>query len=152
MRHVRNAVLTIAVALLLSACKDGIRVPVYRIQVNQGNLLEQQLVDAVKPGMTKRQVALVLGTPAIQSPFDQDRWDYTASKGKRGGKPDVKSLTLYFEDNALVRMEGDYFPRNEEQLLNEATRLRGRPVDPIEELNAKRAREKQQRNGPPGGG
>jgi outer membrane protein assembly factor BamE len=151
MRLVRNAVITFAAVMALSACGGGgIRVPVYRVQVNQGNLLEQQLVDAVKPGMTKRQVALVLGTPAIQSPFDQDRWDYTASKGKRGAKPDVKTLTLFFADNALTRMEGDYFPRDEEQLLRDATRMRGRPVDPIEELNAKRAREKAKRGGPGG--
>ncbi len=139
MRLLHTGVVVVA-ALLMSAC-------VYKVKVNQGNLLEQQLVDSVKPGMTKRQVSLVLGTPAIQSPFDQDRWDYTASIGKRGAEPEVKTLTLFFDNNALVRMEGDYFPRNEEDLVREAVRLRGRPVDPIEELNAKRAKEKQKRGG-----
>lgn len=118
---------------------------VYKVTVNQGNLLEKKDLDSVKPGMTKRQVLLVLGTPAVQSPFHEDRWDYTASISRRGKPATVRTLTLFFENNALVRMEGDYPSQAPEDLLDEATRLRGKAIDPLEELNAKRQREKQRR-------
>lgn len=104
-----------SLAALVAAC--GV---VYRVDVNQGNLLEQKMVDSLKPGMTRRQVSITMGTPAIASPFDQDRWSYTSSFSKRGRKAEVKTLTLFFEDNVLVRIEGDYFPQRESQLLEES--------------------------------
>ncbi len=123
MRQHRKAIVALA-ALALGAC--GV---VYRQDVNQGNLMEQEMVDALKPGMTKRQVALVLGTPSIASPFDQDRWDYASSFSRRGRAPEVKNLTLYFENSVLIRMEGDYSPQNESDLLEQSRRIRGREED-----------------------
>lgn len=83
---------------------------IYRQNVQQGNVLETEQVDALKPGMTKRQVALVLGTPAIQSPFREDRWNYVSSFKQGNGDHAVKRLTVVFDDNVLVRIEGDYEP------------------------------------------
>lgn len=83
---------------------------IYRQDVQQGNFIEQKAVDQLRPGMTKRQVALILGTPAITSPFRQNRWDYVSSFAPGARNPVVKRLTLYFEDNQLVRIEGDYRP------------------------------------------
>jgi len=82
----------------------------YKQAVQQGNLLEDDQVDALKPGMTKRQVSLVLGSPAIASPFHENRWDYVSSYKDSDGKVDQKRLTVIFEDNVLVRIEGDYEP------------------------------------------
>lgn len=87
---------------------------VYKVNIQQGNILEQALVDDLKPGMTKRQVELVLGTPAVASPFRQDRWDYISTYSRRGSEPTVKNLSLVFENNRLVRMEGDYLDEEEE--------------------------------------
>ncbi|MCE3002445.1 MAG: outer membrane protein assembly factor BamE [Xanthomonadaceae bacterium] len=119
----------------------------YKVDVNQGNLVEKDMVESLKPGMTKRQVSLVMGTPSIQTPFDQDRWDYAASISRRGSTPEVKNLTLFFEDNLLVRIEGDYFGQQDETLLDDAVRMRGRAIDPLEEAEQKE-REKRR----PGGG
>ena len=130
-------VLLLVAALALSSC--GI---VYKVPVNQGNLLEQDMVDALKPGMTKRQVALIMGTPSVQSPFDEDRWSYTSSFTRRGRKAEVKTLTLFFEENLLVRMEGDYFPQRDQQLLDESRKIRGRHVDPLDETPRKKERER----------
>jgi outer membrane protein assembly factor BamE len=130
------------VAIALSGC--GL---LYKVDVTQGNLIEPEMVESLKPGMTKRQVSLVMGTPSIQSPFDQDRWDYAASISRRGAEPEVKNLTLLFEDNLLVRIEGDYFGQQNESLLDDAVRLRGRAVDPIEEAEQKEREKKR-----PGGG
>ena len=92
---------------------------VYKVNVQQGNILDQDLVDDLKPGMTKRQVELVLGTPAVSSPFRQDRWDYISTFSRRGNEPTVKNLSLVFENNRLVRMEGDYLDE-EEPLADES--------------------------------
>jgi outer membrane protein assembly factor BamE len=89
-------------ALLLPGC--GL---LYQQPIQQGNLFEPGQVDALKPGMTKRQVALVLGTPAIQSPFHEDRWEYISTL-KEKNRSELKRLTVVFEDNVLVRIEGDY--------------------------------------------
>lgn len=110
-------------ALVLAACLSAASCAViYKQDVNQGNLLEQKSVDALKPGMTRRQVSLILGTPSVASPFDQDRWSYTSSFSKRGRKADVKTLTLIFEDNLLARIEGDYFPQRDSELLEDSKR------------------------------
>jgi outer membrane protein assembly factor BamE len=49
---------------------------VYRLDVQQGNLLDEKDIEAVQPGMTRSQVRYLLGTPVAASPFRSDRWDY----------------------------------------------------------------------------
>ena len=77
-----RAVITLA-GVVLAALAGSACGLIYRQDVNQGNLVEQESVDLLKPGMTKRQVALIMGTPSIESPFDQDRWDYASSFSRR---------------------------------------------------------------------
>lgn len=98
-------IMTLLLSLSLTAC--------YKTPVQQGNLLQQEDIDEVKPGMTKKQVAILLGTPAIADPFNQDRWDYINTSKVKGEFKKLKKLTLYFEDNELARTEGNYFPENE---------------------------------------
>jgi outer membrane protein assembly factor BamE len=125
----------LSLALGLAGC--GV---IYKVDVNQGNLMDQEAIDQLKPGMTKRQVTLLLGSPSVQSPFDQDRWDYASTFSRRGGPTAVKNLTLYFEDNLLVRLEGDYFEEKNLELLEDANRVRGTPFDPEEELTERERR------------
>jgi outer membrane protein assembly factor BamE len=99
--------IALILAVLLSGCNW-----IYKQHVQQGNLLESDQIDSLKPGMTKRQVILVLGTPAIQSPFHENRWDYVSSYKDGDGNVDLKRLTVVFDDNVLVRTEGDYEPGN----------------------------------------
>lgn len=83
---------------------------VYRMTVQQGNILTEEMVDSLKLGMTKRQVAFVLGTPLLTDFFHTDRWDY-AYTIQRGHQPMEKNmLTLHFQNDALVRMEGNMKP------------------------------------------
>ena len=95
-----------AVLLGLTGC--------YKVPVQQGNILKQEDIDEIKPGMTKQQVAIVLGTPTIADPFDQDRWDYINTTKHNGEFKKVKKFSLFFEDNELVKTEGNYFPDSEE--------------------------------------
>jgi outer membrane protein assembly factor BamE len=98
----RFVVLALTV-LSLNAC-------VYRQNIQQGNLMEQESIDQLKPGMTKRQVALILGTPSVQSPFADDRWDYVSSYKKNGGDTKSQGFSVFFADDQLTRIEGDYKP------------------------------------------
>jgi outer membrane protein assembly factor BamE len=135
----------LSLALGLAGC--GV---IYKVDVNQGNLMDQEAIDQLKPGMTKRQVTLLLGSPSVQSPFEQDRWDYASTFSRRGGPTAVKNLTLYFEDNLLVRLEGDYFEEKNLELLEDANRVRGTPFDPEEELTERERRRAEREAG--GGG
>ena len=98
--------------------------PIYKLDIQQGNLFGKNLVDSLKPGMTKRQVTLVMGSPAIISPFNQDRWDYVSTLRKGNGHMETKDLTLYFKNNSLARIEGDYFAENPKELIREATKFK----------------------------
>jgi outer membrane protein assembly factor BamE len=100
----------------------------YRQTIPQGNLLDQKDVDTLKPGMSKRQVALILGTPALQSAFNSDRWDYVYSYKTGKTKPVIKTLSLAFTDGQLAQIEGDFKPGGDasvfkpEDVIIEATR------------------------------
>ncbi|MGH1471547.1 MAG: outer membrane protein assembly factor BamE [Cellvibrionaceae bacterium] len=83
---------------------------VYRLQIQQGNIITQEMVDQLKPGMTKRQVNFVLGTALIQDSFEQDRWDYYYSLRDADGKTTKEKFTVYFEDDKLTHFSGDYQP------------------------------------------
>ena len=95
------------VVLLLALVTSGCGL-LYKQSIQQGNVLEAEQVDALKPGMTKRQVMLVLGTPAVQSPFHDSRWDYVSSYKDEDGKVELKRLTVIFDDSVLTRIEGDF--------------------------------------------
>ena len=97
---------------------------VYKVDTQQGNLFDKSTVDALKPGMSKRQVVLVMGSPSVISPFDQDRWDYVSTIRRGRNKMASKDLTLYFKDDALVKIDGDYFPEDSEQLLKDARKYK----------------------------
>ena len=65
--------LIIAIILASLAASSGC---VYRLNIAQGNLIEQEDLDQVEVGMTRNQVRFLLGTPMIDDPFHKDRWDY----------------------------------------------------------------------------
>lgn len=110
------------VALLASAVAGcGI---LYKQPIYQGNLIEKTAADQLQAGMSKQQVETLLGTPSIQDPFHHDRWDYTASeRTNRVGHVDIKDLTLWFENDALVKWEGSYFPEQDDELSRKMARF-----------------------------
>lgn len=102
---IKSAVLAI---LLFSLLGCGI---LYRPDVQQGNVMKQESIDQLKPGMTKRQVQLLIGNPIIQSPFRANRWDYVYTLNRDGQLVEKKALTLTFQDDQLIRIDGDYAPK-----------------------------------------
>lgn len=93
----------IGVCLLLSGC---IFRP-YQIDVQQGNYIDRETIARLKPQMTRAQVRFLLGTPLIADPFNPNRWDYLYYHRPGRRIEDVRRLTLYFEDDRLVRAYAD---------------------------------------------
>jgi len=85
--------------------------PVYQAPVQQGNVITQEQVDQLQPGMSKRQVNFLLGTPLLVDPFHQDRWDYFYSFEEGGELEKKENITVLFDDNHLVSIQGDYHPQ-----------------------------------------
>jgi outer membrane protein assembly factor BamE (lipoprotein component of BamABCDE complex) len=84
------------VALLVSGC--GL---VYKMEINQGNFITQDMVDRLREGQTRQQVRFVLGTPVSESVFHPDRWDYNFSLERRGKPVTSHRLTVVFDGDKL---------------------------------------------------
>lgn len=84
---------------------------VYKIDIQQGNVISQDQLNKVKPGMTKKQVQFLMGTPLVQDPFHRDRWDYVYTMRPGGEKRTEKKVTMYFEHDKLASIEGDMRPQ-----------------------------------------
>lgn len=111
----------------------------YKLDVQQGNLFDKDQVETLRPGMTKRQVLLVMGSPSVVSPFNQDRWDYVSSIRRGRGSMESKDLVLFFENESLARIEGDYFPEDPEQLIRDARKYKRQYPDEKREEEKKQA-------------
>lgn len=112
----------------------------YKLDVQQGNLFDAEQVEILKPGMTKRQVLLVMGSPSIVSPFDSDRWDYVSTIKRGRGKMETKDLVLHFDGDALARIEGDYFPEDPDVLIRDARKYKRQYPDEKREEEEERPR------------
>jgi len=97
---------------------------IYKVDVQQGNLFDKATVESLKPGMSKRQVTLIMGSPAVISPFDQNRWDYVSTIRRGRNQMESKDLILYFEGDNLAKIEGDYFPEDPDQLIKDARKYK----------------------------
>lgn len=102
---------------------------VYHPPLQQGNLLSKDTVAKLKPGMTKRQVVVLMGSPSIASPFDHNRWDYVHAYAIDGGKMQVRKLTLFFNNDTLVRTKGSLFAANNKELLEQSRMYKKAGVD-----------------------
>ncbi len=99
MKLIQSLLLGASISLVASGC-------VYRINIQQGNFLDQGAVDTVKPGMTRSQVRYLLGTPMVADSFNKERWDYIyyLKKG-RSRQVDSRRVTVYFEGDKVARLD-----------------------------------------------
>lgn len=125
----KKLVLVCISLILLSACTrsfdGGYNMPLlYKIDIQQGNVIEQDMIDKLKPGMDKNQVKFIMGTPVIVDPFHNERWEYIFSMQKGGGVRKQRHITLHFdEDEKLTHVSGDVevsnVPRVENDIVTE---------------------------------
>lgn len=95
-----------AVALGLAGCSLRMPTP-YSPPLQQGNVIEQDALSKLKPGMTRAQVRFLLGTPLVVDVFRTDRWDYVYFHRRQGQAPQQRRVTVIFEGDQLSRIEGD---------------------------------------------
>lgn len=94
--------------LVVAAAAAALQACVYRIDIQQGNVIEQEAVDQVEIGMTRSAVQFLLGTPMIADAFHQQRWDYTYYfRQGRSREVERRWLVIYFEDDRVARIERD---------------------------------------------
>jgi outer membrane protein assembly factor BamE len=105
-------IITCIASLWLSGCsKPGFHL-VHKIDVQQGNVITQDQLNLLQPGMTRRQVQYIMGSPMIADVFHQDRWDYMYLMEPGYGETISEHVTLYFEEDALTRIEGSMHPQD----------------------------------------
>ncbi len=120
-RSLRTPLLVLAVALATSGCGILYKQPIY-----QGNLIEKTAADQLQAGMSKQDVITLIGTPTISDPFNQNRWDYTATqRTDRQGTTEIKNFTVFFENDLVSKWEGEYFAEQDNELAANARRQFG---------------------------
>lgn len=95
----------IVLPLLTAACSFF---SPYRMEIQQGNYVTQEMVAQLKPGLTRDQVRFVMGTPLVNDIFHDERWDYIFVR-QRANSTDVEQrrIAVFFEDGKLKRVDGD---------------------------------------------
>jgi outer membrane protein assembly factor BamE len=84
----------------------------YRIDIQQGNVVTQEMVAKLKPGMSRSQVRFALGSPLIVDPFRTDRWDYVYTYQRQGKDIETRRLIVVFQDDKMLRIEGEALPQD----------------------------------------
>lgn len=106
------SLLAVGVALASTGCETILNnLPgVYTIDIEQGNMIDQAMVDQLRPNMTKRQVLYIMGSPMLTDTFHEKRWDYLYSDQPGGEARMQKRISLYFNGDNLVGVQGDFHP------------------------------------------
>lgn len=99
--------------MFLSACF----LAPHKVDLQQGNYVDQEMVSKLKLDMTREQVLFAMGTPLVIDPFHPNRWDYVYLTGVAGDVSRVRGITLEFADDRLVRISGDVVPTEQGVLL-----------------------------------
>ena len=103
----------VVIAAVLGGCGFVPTIPgitPYKVEIQQGNYVTQEMVSQLKPGMTKEQVRAALGTPLLTDIFHAERWDYVYAREAPDGKRESRKLTVFFKDEKLAHVEGDVVP------------------------------------------
>lgn len=100
-------IIIFSIFFLLTSCSYLLP---HRIDIQQGNIIEQKNVNKLQMGMRKDQVQFVLGTPMLIDMFHLNRWDYIYTIKTGHNDAEKTRITLYFEDDELVNIDGDMKP------------------------------------------
>ena len=137
----RNIIITSLVPLvfLLASCTwepdlSHLGLPrVHKIDVPQGNVIEQDQINQLRPGMNKQQVIFLMGTPMLDDSFHANRWDYLYRFKPGYGEIVSKQATLYFnDDNKLVNIQGTFLPGEEAEKTHTTTEIVVVPLEDYE--------------------
>lgn len=104
--------------IFLTACSvkspiDYFEAKIYKLDVQQGNIITAEMLMGLKPGMTRAQVKYALGTPLIQDSFHENRWDYIYKMIKDDRLIEERHVVVRFADDELVDVKGDIIQSND---------------------------------------
>jgi len=134
--HPSSRALILAAPIALAACSPPQIIKPYRMEIQQGNYISQEMVSKLKLGMSKDQVRFVLGTPLVTDIFHADRWDYVYYRDTQRGGREERKIAVVFENGKLARVLGDVLPaapREESAAVKDAappTSVAPKPVAP----------------------
>ena len=97
----------VPLTFLLASCSA---LTPYKVDVQQGNAITQEMVAKLKPGMSKSQVRFILGTPLLTDVFHADRWDYVFVDERAGKVKERRRVAVLFKGDVLMRVDGDAAP------------------------------------------
>ena len=73
--------------------------------MQQGNLLPEKKLARLHVGMSKNEVAILMGTSLISPMFNNQRWDYAYTWRKGSGRMEKRTVVLYFKGDRLARID-----------------------------------------------
>lgn len=86
----------------------------YRVDVVQGNVVTQEVMAQIQPGLGRMQVREILGTPLLADPFHTDRWDYVFTIDRQGVPPQKRRVSVFFKNDAVERFDTEALPAERE--------------------------------------
>jgi len=105
----KNLIFLMFTFLLLQACSFP---GVYKINVQQGNIITQDMLDTLKPGMTKKQVYFVLGKPVIDNVFNPNLENYVYTYQRAGGESEHQIIKVHYQAGIYQNHEGSLLEYN----------------------------------------
>lgn len=102
----------VSLSFLLGACTSTpnllIFPGVHKLDLQQGNIIDQEKLDQLEVGMSRAQAQFVMGTPLVADTFDLDRWDYLYELRTAEGEQIRRTVTLHFRDGVLTQIRGGH--------------------------------------------
>ncbi|MBV33768.1 MAG: hypothetical protein CMK36_10110 [Porticoccaceae bacterium] len=111
MKSITAIIVPMCLAFVLFSCSTSQFPSVHKVSIQQGNLVTQEMINQLEPGMTKEQVKFILGTPLIKDSFNQNHWVYLYNLMDPRFQIKEKRLEVYFNTQGkLSLLRGDYHP------------------------------------------
>ncbi|MGQ7844186.1 outer membrane protein assembly factor BamE [Granulosicoccus sp. 3-233] len=103
----RSAACLAVMMFLLSACGgDPFWLPrAHKISIQQGNLLNEQQLAQITPGMNRQEVSNLIGSPVEKSPFRGDQWNYVYTRAPAGSAVKARRASIIFENDVVIRID-----------------------------------------------
>ena len=130
----------LSIILILASCTrsqdGGYNLPLlYKLDIQQGNVVEQEMLNKLEQGMDQDKVKFILGTPVLIDPFHTNRWEYIYSYSVNGAVRDQRHITLYFDENKLLsHIRGDVVAGSGVPVLEEIETTQEEVVVPEEAI------------------
>ncbi len=88
----------ILLGLTLAGCNF-----VHKMDIEQGNVYNPEMVSRLHTGMTKAQVQNIMGAPVLLKTFNENRVDYVYTFKTGNQSMTEKKVTLTFDKNGILQ-------------------------------------------------